>query len=303
MRRHKVRKIKLPKVSTVKPLNNKNVKLKNKYVKDYKYKHKSYNHKINLSFNVNKELYTWIESKKIGIIFHIFYEDLLDEIIENLESLTFNFDLWIVYPKGSRFEHALTKCKEKLKNLKPYYMSCNNTGKDIGGKLTVLNCIIKGEYDYDYLLFAHDKKSLHIRNEVGGKWRKSLYKGIFNKENVNRIFNGFCNDKAIKMCGPTVREGECNSKEIAVNKKNYPLMKELLSLLFNKKIPHSGAFVAGSMFYVDYNYFKSIFEKINIDNIIKLLESGDVREPSYAHAMERVFGLIVTMNNFKIGNV
>jgi hypothetical protein len=52
---------------------------------------------------------------------------------------------------------------------------------------------------------------------------------------------------------------------------------------------------------MDWNYFSEIFKKINIGSVIKYLEKGNVKEPSYSHAMERMFGILVTYNNNKIG--
>ena len=280
-----------------------NIKLK--YTKTKKFNkltktNVNYRHTVDLNLiKKDKDLDLWISEQRIGIVFHMYYADVLDEIISNLKSFNFNFDLWIVYPKSSKFERVLVKCKEKLKSFNPQYITCKNAGKDIGGKLTVLNHFIKENINYDYVLFAHDKKSPHTKN--GEEWRRSLYSGIFNGANL--IFNGFRSHKNIKMCGPTVRQGVCMSRDIAVNLKNYPLMKEILSLYFSRNIPHNSAFVAGTMFWVEWNFFKDIFSKINIETLISRLEHGDVREPSYAHAMERVFGLLVTMNNFKIGKI
>ena len=96
--RRSIRKIVLPN----------SVKIKNQSVKKIKKTDRTrtnYGHVIDLNnFRQNKDLDSWISDKRIGIVLHIFYHDLIDEILHKLKRFTFNFDLLIAYPKGSYFE-------------------------------------------------------------------------------------------------------------------------------------------------------------------------------------------------------
>jgi len=57
------------------------------------------------------------------------------------------------------------------------------------------------------------------------------------------------------------------------------------------------------MFWVKWPIYRSAFNAGNINEIYNQLETGDVMEPSITHAMERIFGIIVTSKGYKIGRI
>lgn len=289
-----IRKISLPKnIKAIDKISINKIKYKNNDI--------NYNHLVDIKKIAKYEINDWLNEKKIGIVFHIFWDDIFLEIIENLRKFTFEFDLYIVYPKGSPFEEKIKVAKEEFKIFNTTYLMCNNVGKDIGGKLTVIDYLIKKNINYDYLLFAHDKKSIHMKPEQGEAWRKNLYRGIFN--NVHIVFNSFYANKNIKMVGPMAREGLTKSKAVSVHPGNYPIILNILSNFFKLNTPSTSAFIGGTMFWVEWDIFKAIFSEINIQRILNILEEGNVREPSNAHAMERIFGILVTLKKYKIGKI
>jgi lipopolysaccharide biosynthesis protein len=261
----------------------------------------NFGHTINLKkipkSNTYKESFN---SKKICIIFHIYYDDLLNEILNRLKSLKFSFDLIIVSPEGSPFNNSNSNLFSEFNT---HFLISPNVGKDIGGKLTAFKYILENDLSYDYLILAHDKKSTHTNTEVSKKWRNDLYNAIFSEENVNHIMNGFMHSDKIKLCGGRVREGLTDSRAIAVHRGNTEYIKKISETIFKIKHQENTAFVGGTMFWVDWNYFKEIFKNIDIDSIIKLLEFENVQEPSYSHGMERIFGILVTYKDNKIGSI
>ena len=65
-----------------------------------------------------------------------------------------------------------------------------------------------------------------------------------------------------------------------------------------KSQTHFG-FVGGTMFWCRYHPMMSFWTVETLDIALKMLESGDVREPSHTHAMERILGMILTTFNRK----
>lgn len=257
----------------------------------------------------NKELsQSLINNLKIAIIIHVYYDDVIQEILENyLDNFPFTFDLYIATPVDSIFNNSKNKdilIKElKQRNIKFKIITVENKGKDIGGKLNVIKYINNSNLNYDYLILAHDKKSPHISSRIGTTWRNVLLKSIFNPRPVQLILKTFKYNKDVKMCGTRVREGFINSRAIAVNLKNVPYINKLSSFLIPDIKMSTGAFIGGTMFWVDCDYMKSKLTTENIDKILYYLEQGDVQEPSIAHGMERMFGLLVTGNGYKIGKI
>lgn len=278
-----------------------NIKTQNINRNVHKNKFMDLNHTINVkNLRQLKDYKKTFKEKKICIIFHIYYNDLINEILNRLKNLSFKFDLIIVSPKGSPFN--ISK-KNEFSEYNPKYMTCVNVGKDIGGKLEAFKYLINENLDYDYLILAHDKKSPHVKDSVGIKWRNDLFDAIFSPSSIEYIMNAFIINDKIKMCGGRVREGLTDSRAIAVNRGNTHYIKYLLEKIFNIEHQKNGAFIGGTMFWVDWNYFKEIFKKINLDHLMNQLERGNVKEPSHTHAMERIFGLLVTYNKNKIGSI
>ena len=166
----------------------------------------------------------------------------------------------------------------------------------------MLKHIFEEEVSYDYLVFAHDKQSLHItdRNRAA-KWRSDLLSAVLRPDNVNRILTAFSQMPMIGMCGGRVMVGLVQSG-LSVYPGNYPLIKKTYESLFGS-LPQTGAFIGGTMFWVRFNLFKSALTPHRIDVILSQLELGNVMEPSTTHAVERIFGIIVTAQQYKIGSL
>lgn len=244
----------------------------------------------------------WVASKRIVIIIHLYHATVINEIFIRLSLLPVNFRLLVVIPEGAP---ASTKVVyNSLSQFDPIIISCINSGKDIGGKLAGLMYLHINQIECDFVILAHDKMSSDY-------WRKNLYDEIFDPSNVKRILNGFENIADIKMAGGHVREGFIDTLWIhdqvttqrTLHSGNIIHIKDIMDNILHMPMPFSGAFVGGTMFWADWTYFKNILRAPIISQVVELLEPNNLKEPSYAHAMERLFGLLVTANGHKIGKV
>ena len=262
---------------------------------------------------------TWLKDKRVVIFAHFYYDDLIEEMCDYMDLLPLPFTLWASLPDTIPANPSPNTIKKKKYLLKRYPKAqiriVPNRGKDIGGKLKLLEEYLNTNGREDWMIFCHDKKSPHMTKPKADRWREDLLSSVFAISNVHRILSTFKNFPEVKMCGGRVREGIINSRSIAVNKGNEPYIYEMAKLFgivpgFNHpKYSHikasfnTGAFVGGTMFWVDSTFYRSMFKHINIQKILQYLENGDVKEPSRTHAVERLLGLIVTFYKYKIGSL
>jgi len=243
---------------------------------------------------------------KIAILVHIYYDNLVGEMINYLSKFPYEFDLYISLASDA-YPNLTRQVEDNIAAIKAAFPGAHtqvvpNKGKDIGGKLVLLKHIFEEEVSYDYLVFAHDKQSLHLGDRrSANRWRSELLSAVFSPDNVNRILAAFTQNPDIGMCGGRVIDGLMQSV-ISHNPGNYPLIKKTYESLFGS-LPQTGAFIGGTMFWVRFNLFKEALTSHRIDVILSQLEPGNVREPSITHALERIFGIIVTAQQYKIGSL
>lgn len=71
-----------------------------------------------------------------------------------------------------------------------------------------------------------------------------------------------------------------------------------VSQILNKPINYNNhKFVGGTIFWVRNDIFRKYFTDDIIDKILQISPEGYVHEPSINHAMERIFGSLVYMEN------
>lgn len=265
-----------------------------------------FNHVVNLSRLKVKKGKVDISKLKIGVCFHIYYSDIVDEIIENLNELReiVDFQLFITSPEGSPFDSNSKVLLSKFSSngYSNTFLNCRNIGKDIGGKMCFLRHCLENDIKFDYLVFAHDKKSTHAKESIGRAWRKDLYRSIFNRGSVEQILACFGVNNEIKMAGGRVRQGRVHSSRIAGRGSNFVKM-QFLSKVLKIQLPETAAFIGGTMFWVKGDYFLSYFNQKNVRQIEDQLETGDVQDGSFTHAMERILGILVTHSGNKIGSI
>ncbi len=246
---------------------------------------------------------------KVVVFCHFYYSDLIDEILTHIENLPCKLnDLWVSLPCSSLNNISKndyikqSKILERFPNANIKFVI--NRGKDIGGKLECLRDYLDktDEGENDWMIFCHDKKSLHMHHSRGEAWRKSLLSNIFSKTNILNALSNYEDDNFV-MWGGAVREGITNSRRIAVNLGNVFFLKKLISYFNIKTIPYTTSFIGGTMFWANDTFYRKMFNLIDINSVLMMLEKGNVKEPSHTHAIERIFGMIVTDAGKKIGKI
>ncbi|QLC22274.1 hypothetical protein HFP51_08855 [Parasphingopyxis sp. CP4] len=114
-------------------------------------------------------------NSKILVHFHIYYEDLVDELIECLCSIPMQFDLVVTIVDdrlNETVKSALAKRSTQVDSVT--VLRVPNQGRDILPFITVLR---RAGPDYDIVCHAHSKKSIHAARLKG--WRSDLLGKLF----------------------------------------------------------------------------------------------------------------------------
>lgn len=230
---------------------------------------------------------------KISIMIHLYYEDTwyfiykkVRELIKDSEAQLFvNVDC--ENPKHEKILRII-----KLRFPDSVVIKSPNKGKDIGGKLLLINMYLALKVESKLLLFLHDKKSPQVID--GSEWRQKLF-AISESKNLINILSRF-KDNNTGMIGSKGHvlniKNELESDIFMGNK------KEILNLAQKYHLSSNDyAFVAGTMFWVRAEIFENFFRKYSPLVIREGLETGNVMDnfgTTITHSWERIFGWIVS---------
>lgn len=238
---------------------------------------------------------------KIAVLYHIFYEDSVDAIIEELKSI-YSYRPLLLFNICD-----ITPGKDAMADLlKQHYPECivvfsSNKGKDIGGKLFLISLLQQLQVQVEFIIFLHDKKSLQALKS--NRWKKELLK-IITHENIPGILNHF---KTNHSCG-IVATKEYVIEEKMFGEKRTNTNKEKIAEISNRYQlnPKSFYYVAGTMFWARAKELYDFFMQHDPLEIRKSLESGNVLDNfsgTYTHSWERNLSWVITNKGFKIHGI
>jgi lipopolysaccharide biosynthesis protein len=238
----------------------------------------------------------------IAVLYHIFYEDSINQIKPELESLD-HFQTYYFFNLSCEMPNQL-EAREELLRLFPNSVVAisSNKGKDIGGKLLLLNICIQMGFEPDWIIFLHDKKSLQALNAK--TWKNDLFK-IVEKEQLDKIEAIISkNDCGYGIVAADNYVRKELKQEGVFTGLNGPILSELL-LQYNINCK-SFEYVAGTMFWAKAPVLMDFFKKFDPLKIRQTLEEGNVIDNfagTHTHSWERMLSWIVTCQGLKIKTV
>lgn len=227
---------------------------------------------------------------EIAVQAHIFYADLADEIIDELNKIPFKYDCYISTDTEEK-AGILQEIFEKLSNAENVFVEVfENKGRDMLPFISQMKKVID---KYKYICHIHSKKTL--TNPIGEEWRKYLFKNLFGcKENICGIFDIFENTKTgivfpktFKMMLTHVKWGSnFNNVKHLLIKMNMDIMLPKSHLIFP----------VGNMFWAKTDAVKQIFTYCSDINDYQL-ELGQI-DGTFAHAIERLWVYVAEYNGY-----
>ncbi|HOM03758.1 MAG TPA: rhamnan synthesis F family protein [Acetivibrio sp.] len=238
-------------------------------------------------------------NKKIGIHVHLYYLDLLDEIIYYLTNIKHRYNLFITIPSERRSTVADIYKKTKSKLIyaeRIEVLPVENRGRNFGPFLVAL----RGKIDRnEYILHIHSKKSLYSGKEQFA-WRRHVYDSLLGSPYVIDNILWLLENSNVGYIAP-------KSSDIIPywahswlsNTQSGALLSEKLMMSLDL---HSYAdFSVGSMFWCKKSAIKQLFDVCF--QLEDFPQEPIPNDGTICHAIERCFGQITKFNGFEIAEV
>jgi lipopolysaccharide biosynthesis protein len=227
----------------------------------------------------------------VAVHAHIFYEDLINEIINKTNNIPVKFDLYLTTDKEQKMKF--------IKNYTDIYSKANNAfikvvenkGRDILPFLVQMRVVID---KYKYLCHLHSKKTPYVPG-LGERWRTYLFNNLLGtKEIISDVLSDFETDNKLGFIFPE-NYHQIVEHTMFLIPKTKERMNYLLKILFHRyKISDKYVeFPAGDMFW---SRTKAIYQIFKID-----LRHNVPREKGSKYilfALERIWLFIVKINGY-----
>lgn len=236
--------------------------------------------------------------KRIAAVFHLYFEDLIDETYRYLSSMPEEADIYIT--TDTEFKKKLIQ--EKFKDFPCRNFNViliQNRGRDVSALLVATKTFIM---NYDYVCFAHDKKVTQTKPySIGGAFAYKCFENTLkNKSFVLNVIDTFEKNPRLGMLMPAPPNNGPYYPTIGNEWMcNYEVTKNLIDELGIQvpmdpgKEPISPL---GTMFWFRPKALKVLFDK-NWEYSDFPEEPNEV-DGTLLHAIERAYGLIVQSEGF-----
>lgn len=215
----------------------------------------------------------------IGVICHLYYADVIEEMAKYLGNISQEFDL-LVSTDTEEKKSQIERLRFLPQVLKLIIRVVPNVGRDIAPKLITFNDMV---LSYDLLLFVHGKKS-DFDGDLSG-WRRHLLESLLGSEML--VHSILCAFEEIPELGMISPQHYSNLRGLgwAENKKTVADLCE--RILRNKFRFGHFDFPSGSMFWCRPRALRALWElNLKIDDFP--IEAGQING-TIAHAIERLF--------------
>lgn len=231
---------------------------------------------------------------RLGVLMHVHYPELLDELVDQLSVIPVGFDLLITNTTGA----ALTIDTERLPRLRNIaVLDAANHGRDI---LPMISAVNAGLLDpYHLVLKVHTKHSVWRADhaELGGdgvQWREGFLQALLGDEhNVSDILGGFAADPDL---GVVTADGNVLGPEFWGGDES--TARDLLQRIGLDLAADELRFPAGSMYWVRGIVLQGL-RSLALTGDDFDTESGQV-DGTTAHAVERLIGVLATEAGLRI---
>ena len=247
---------------------------------------------FNISFQLNKNNLNILKNNiAVAVHAHIFYIDLIGDIINKTNNMPTKFDLYITTNSQKKKEYIKNYIEKYSKSINYRIEVFINKGRDIFPFLLQMKKVF---HKYKYICHIHSKKTIHAP-KLGFVWRNYLYKNILgSKEIISNILTDFeTNDKLGFIFPETFYDVKRAASEFS------PSLINIMNYLINKmfkgyKIGDKFDFPAGNMFWARNKAIYQIFQ-INLQTHVFL---GKKRFFLLLYAIERIWLYIIKFNGY-----
>ena len=228
-------------------------------------------------------------TSKICVHAHIYYIDLLDEMVMELKKIPYKFDVYISTDSYKKADIIMDIFQRNHKEFNVFIDVFENKGRDVAPFIEQMRSIIT---KYKFICHIHSKKS--VTNIHGAEWRNYLFDSLFgSSENISHIIKNLEYNKGLGIVFP----------------KSFQVLEEAATWNLNKKyadnvlkkmgidimLPIHGVFPVGNMFWARVDAILPFFTNIQMSDFPK--EKGQV-DGTIAHAIERLWVYVAEYNGY-----
>jgi lipopolysaccharide biosynthesis protein len=237
----------------------------------------------------------WVRffSEKIAVPFILYYNIVEDSLYNQEEDKL--HDVYKYARIGERLHQSISGpwLKKIVLRRSP------NKGKDIGGKLVLLDTFLQAPPDSPYAVFLHDKRSPHkIQSQ---QWKDKLFR-IIEPEFVQKALSLFKGNKDVGIISlsDSIRNEYDESLQsfVSNNGRHLTRLRQELKILNTDY-----RYVAGTMFWVRSSPLLDFFGRFPPLEIRKTLETGNVMDETagtITHAWERLLTWLIFAQGYTI---
>lgn len=238
-----------------------------------------------------------IMAKKIALVMHIYFDDLMEYCLHYARSMPENADIYLTVPSEKNKEVA-----EKIFSVLPNkvdVMVIQNRGRDVSALLVATKKFIM---NYDYVCFMHDKKVVQLDpKSIGYGFSYKCFENLLtSKDFVKNVIDTFENNPRLGMLMPAPpNHGDYYFTLGMEWGSNYKITKELADKLGIKVPIEKGKepiAPLGTMFWFRPQALKMLFERDwKYEDFPK---EPNKLDGSILHAIERIYGYVVQQQGF-----
>jgi len=242
----------------------------------------------------------------VAAVVHLYYLDIWEEMRARLVNIP-KLDLYITLVEGSAPAEELVKMENEIMfqfpSAKVFHIE--NKGLDIGGFLNIADYLIKNNLHYDFLVKLHSKKSLHTADvDTGVTWRTEAYNTLAGSPAIAKgVIKLMTAHPEIGMVGSAIWNIYSKTNQLMGYGHNYMTIKNLVKDFGLKTDIDNFNFIAGTMFWANYESLMKPLRGIDIPAFIARMEPGacdDSRKSTITHSMERILALFIAADKKRI---
>lgn len=226
-----------------------------------------------------------------AVLIHLYYIDLLDELVVYLSNLILPYDLIVTTP----FEQDVASIYDTLSSgpETTTVIVTENRGRDIGPFVSTYRA---GLLDaYRAVLKIHTKKSKY--SDQGENWRRSILADLIGDSYVALRSIELLERDGIGLVGPA-QHYLTNDRYWGANG---PALERICRLVMPGDHPVTLGFFGGSMFWFRPDALADL--KALPESALRFEPENGVQDGTLAHALERSFGLLARNRRFAVTTI
>lgn len=215
----------------------------------------------------------------IAVQVHMFYLDVLDETIDQLNKIPYPFDCYISTDTPEKKLQIAKALNDKCKCSNTYVEVFDNRGRDVAPFLCQMASHME---EYEYICHIHSKKTKTA--DHGNDWREYIFKHLFGSpEYLKRVFALFEKDPNLGLVMPETYPVLELQAEWSGNAEG---VRNMMHSMFGAvELPNVPVFPVGNMFWARSAAVKKLFA-LNLKQEDFPPEAGQMNG-TIAHQIER----------------